>query len=128
MTTFTERITDALGHLDAAMSTFDAHELRTLAEHSEALLTQFTPIKVGERAVIVAQPKCDNDWWNTSKTLEVGRTGRVTNVEYYGGRFVFTWVPDQEWLRGIDGEWVERQSRHTYCLTDKFLELVTEGV
>lgn len=89
-----------------------------LVEHSEALLTRFAPIKVGERAMIIRNIECKDGWKGSEKDLRIGATGEVVGVDYRYGKFMFEFVPDEQWYF-FNGEWYRRVDRqHSYCLKE----------
>lgn len=118
----TDRVKEAVGHIRKARDLMANgpldYYLEKLAEHSEALLTKFSPIKEGEKAVIVKEIRCENGWRNCHKTLAVGAIGTVRDVDYDRGRFVFGFLPDKEWWADHEGNWHEAKNPHIYHLTE----------
>lgn len=96
--------------------------LKKLVEHSEALLTRFSPIKAGEMARIVRKVPCDGGWQHAKKTLAIGNVGTVEEVDYRGGSFVFTFVPCIQWRQNTDGTYEQCNVLHSYNLSEKYLE------
>lgn len=98
--------------------------LMKLAEHSEALCTRFAPIKAGERARIVKEVPCNNGWKGCEKTLAVGAVGVVNEVDYADGRFVLTFVPDEQWYES-DGKYHPvTTGLYSFGLSETYLERV----
>lgn len=98
--------------------------LNKLVEHSEALLTKFAPLKVGDRARIVAEIKCEDGWLGCDRTLAIGQSGFVEDVDYRKGRFVVDFVPDEQWWRDGNGRWHSKDRKHRYCLSADKLERI----
>lgn len=92
-----------------------------LVEHSQALLTQFSPLKVGDRAVIIKEVPCTGGWNGYERTLQIGATGRITEVDYYDGRFVLSFVPDHEYWTDHKGGVHESENHHSFSLSETYL-------
>lgn len=102
-----------------------SHYLRKLCEHSEALLTRFAPLQVGDRAMIVSAVPLIGSWEYHARTLQVGAVGTIREADYSDGDFEFGWEPDEEWWTDRFG--VEQRSRttHRFTLAGKYLKKVT---
>jgi len=126
--TFLPRMRQAVEHIKTARDLMSNgpldYYLMKLCEHSEALLTQFSPIKAGGRAVIIREIECKNGWAGAERTLAVGAVGVVDAVDYVDGRFVFDFIPDRQWWKDDKGEWHEKDRKHSYCLSDRVLRPV----
>lgn len=120
--TFIARMKEAIGHIEQARDIFAGGPLDfylcTLVEHSEALLTRFAPLKVGQRAAIAEHIECRGGWAGREKTLAIGATGRISEVHYYDGAFWFDFVPDVEWWIDMFGKDKQLRSTHSYRLRD----------
>lgn len=126
-----DKLRKAIKHIDEARAIFESgpldYYLEELALHSEALRTKFTPIKAGEKAVVVKEVPCTGGWRRCTRTLGVGAAGTIKAVEYDKDGFIFEWVPDQEWWHDDDaGKWRRSESRHSYALREKYLQKWTE--
>lgn len=123
---FVERMKTAVGHINDARDLLAKgpldYYLRKLVEHSEALLTEFCPFKVGARAVIVADVPCSGGWAGCEKHLCTGNIGEVVDVDYYDGAFRISFVPDRQWWRNSDGKYHEVSNPYRYCLNAKYLQ------
>jgi hypothetical protein len=97
-----------------------------LVEHSEALLVRFAPLKCGQRAVICKKIKCERGWAGRDRTLAIGATGTIRDVDYADGRFEFTFAPDHEWWTDSDGKEHETGTPHTYCLVEGELSAMAD--
>lgn len=95
--------------------------LRKLVEQSEALLTVYAPIKVGQRARIVKKIKCEGGWRGCDEMLAIGAMGEVLDVDYADGHFVCDFCPDEQFYVR-DGKRIDC-SRHTYRLRAEQLML-----
>lgn len=126
---FIERMKEGIKHIQQAQSIFARgpldYYLVKLVEHSEALLTRFSPIKNGERAIIVRKIKCEGGWSGSEKNLAVGVEGLVVDVDFCEGGFVYTFVPDVQMYRDHEGNYKEKTSKSSYCLREKYLCKVT---
>lgn len=119
---FIQRMKEAVGHIAKARDIMSQgpldYYLGKLVEHSEALLTRFAPLKIGQPVVIVGKIKCEGGWAGCKRTLAMGATGTVSSVDYCDGRFVFEFVPDHEYWTDRDGVEHEATVPHTYSLGD----------
>lgn len=131
MTDFIARMKIAIDHINQARDIFAKGPLdfylKTLIEHSDALLTKFAPLRVGNKAVITGAVKCDGGWKGCESTLRIGATGTVSDVQYSENQFWFSFVPDVEFFRDENG--VERvsTSSHSYLLSESKLTAVFES-
>ena len=121
---------EAVGHLKKAkdilsVGPLDFYLLK-LFEHSEALLTRFAPLKLGDKAVIVQKINCKNGWAGRERTLAIGATGAIGKVDYEAdsGGFVFDFVPDVEWWRDSAGVEHKSENPHSYLLGEKYLSKI----
>jgi hypothetical protein len=125
MSEFLDRMHEVVKHVRQAQDLMARGPLEyyfgKLVEHSDALLTKFSPIKEGERAVIVQQPKLTGGWSGMEHTLYRGATGRVRSVDYCDGKFVFEFVPDAEYWIDSSGNKQPVTTRHSYSLSEKIL-------
>ena len=122
MSEFLKRMQDVVQHLRKASDLMANGPLEyyfdKLVQHSEALLTKFSPIKEGEQAVIVKQPKLTGGWAGMEHTLYRGATGRVQSVDYRDGKFWFDFVPDVEYWKDHYGNKHLSERRHAYHLSE----------
>lgn len=120
MDNFVTRMKQAVQHIQKARDIMARgpleYYLAKLVEHSEALLTRFAPLQVGQRAVIVGEIKCKNAWSGREKTLAKGAVGVVREVEYSDGVFWISWVPDNDWWKDRNGDWQLCELRGIFCL------------
>jgi hypothetical protein len=121
---FVVRMKEGVEHIKKAQQIFARGPLDfylvKLIEHSEALLTIFAPIKIGERAIITGKIPCNGGWKGSEKNLAVGVEGTVTNVDYRDGSFIYEFVPDVQ-VYEYNGEWRESSHKASYMLWDKWL-------
>lgn len=119
---------EILHHLDEAQKILNKGPLdyyfKKLIEHSEALLTKFSPIKIGDKAVIIKKINCDGGWKNCEKSLEIGSTGKVEDVDYINGEFKYTFIPDNQWYKHDDGSYKELTRKYSYLLKESELAKV----
>jgi len=129
MNDFVDRMKDAVNHLKKAEEIFQMgpldYYLRKLVEHSEALMG-YSPIKKGQRAVIVKKIACKGGWAGSEMNLAVGVEGEVIEVDYRDGSFVYDFVPDVQMYQTHDGEYKEQTSKSSYCLRAKYLHPLEE--
>jgi len=92
-----------------------------LVEHSEALLHQYAPLKVGQAVVISGNVECTHGWKGRERTLAVGATGTISDVDFANGQFWFDFVPDHEWWTDHDGTEHEAIRPHSYRLSEHVL-------
>jgi hypothetical protein len=122
---FVEKMKDVSYHLENAQRVLArgplSFYLKKLAQQSEALLTRFTPIKIGERAIIVKHINCENGWKGSEMNLAVGVEGDIVNVDFDNGEFVFQFRPDVQKWRREDGTYHDRTSSTTYYLSEAYL-------
>ena len=123
---FVDRMREVSEHLEKAQRVLAkgplSYYLKKLAEQSEALLTRFTPIKIGERAIIVKHIKCEGGWEGAEMNLAVGVEGDIMNVDFCDGEFVFQFRPDvQKWRKRDDGTYHDRDTPTSYQLSEKYL-------
>jgi len=97
-----------------------------LVTHSDALLSKFTPIPVGAKAIIIRQIECKGGWLGSEKTLAVGQIGTVISVDYDNNKFWFRFVPDKQWFKNNDGEYCEKKNLNSYHLSEHELCLYKE--
>jgi hypothetical protein len=121
-----EKMKEAYKHLQAAQRIWSAGPLSSWVEkmmaHSEALLTKFSPIKVGEHAMICKTVPCNDGWSGQDDTLRVGATGVIEEVDYLDGQFVFQFLPDREtYWSAVDKVYKPVEHRHTFGLSEKYL-------
>ena len=118
--TVSEATLEALAHIEKAKTIFASgpleYYLKKLAYHSEALLTEFAPLKAGGRAIVVKQIECKNGWEGSDKTLAIGAVGDITEVDYDDGRFVVDFVPDNQWWKDSKGVYQVKDRLHSYYL------------
>lgn len=131
MPDFIERMKTAIDHLHKARDIFAKGPLdfylETLVEHSEALLTKFAPLKVGQKAVISGHVKCTEGWKGCENTLRIGAVGTVSEVGYNKGRFWFGFIPDVEtWKDSIGVDHISTSS-HSYRLSEHQLSAVNDA-
>jgi hypothetical protein len=129
MSDFVENMKKACKHLEEARSIMSRGPLdfylAKLAEHSEALLTKFAPFKVGETVALSGDVPCKGGWTGCEKTLSKWATGKIVEVDYYGGLFYFDFAPDNEWYSGLPGEYIKcDQPSHSYRLMECWLTKV----
>lgn len=129
MTEFTERMKRLAEKLDEVRQIcgegrIERH-LGKLIEHSEALLTQFAPLKVDDKAEVVSDIECKDGWSGSEKDLAIGAVGDVLSVDWRGGKFWFEFCPDKQWYRYQD-EWHPKERKHTYSLPETVLSKVIE--
>lgn len=132
MSDFVNQMKEAVEHIRQAQAIFARgpldYYLQKLVEHSEALLTKFSPLKVGQEARIVGNIKCDGGWQGAEKTLAIGNVGIVQNVDYIDGRFVCEFVPHRQWYKcPISREYHEKEYKHSYTLRQEILEALEDS-
>lgn len=122
---FVDRMKLGVKHIQKAQEIFSRgpldYYLMKLVQHSEALLTRFSPIKTGERAIIVKPIKCEGGWIGSEKNLAVGVEGTVIDVDYRDGKFFYDFVPDVQMYRDSEGNYKDKTSKSSYCLSEKYL-------
>lgn len=126
------KVKEALDHLDQAKNLMSNgsldYYLRKMCEHSEALLTKFAPLCVGDEAIIVGTIECKDGWKGSEKHLAKGVGGVVQDVDYVDGRFVVDFVPHKQWWKNGEGKWMPKDRNHSYHLrADKLLKVQTEN-
>lgn len=116
---------EILHHLDEAQKILNKGPLdyyfKKLIEHSEALLTKFSPIKIGDKAIIVKKIDCSGGWKNCEKTLQIGSIGKVEDVDYSDGEFKYTFVPDYQWIEKDNGNYTLLNRKYSYLLKESEL-------
>lgn len=93
-----------------------------LVEHSDALLHQYAPLKVGQNVVISGTVECTHGWKGRERTLASGATGTISDVDFAEGQFWFYFVPDNEWWTDLDGNEHKSIRSHSYKLSAHVLE------
>lgn len=131
MSDFIERMKAAVDHVIQARNIFANGPLdfylETLIEHSEALLTRFSPLKVGQKAVITGHVKCEGGWKGCEDTLKIGAVGTISEVAYSKGRFLFDFIPDVETWRDSEGVYHLSDNPHSYRLSENKLSAVKDA-
>jgi hypothetical protein len=127
---FVAKMKEAVGYISKARDIFSSgpldYYLAKLVEHSDALLTKFSPLKVGDHAVISSYIECKNGWIGSEKTLAVGQYGEVVDVDYSNGIFWITFVPYNQWWRDRNGNYHPKERKNSFCLKASELTLVTK--
>ena len=125
---FTDKMKLAIKHIEQARAIMACGPLdfylEKLVNHSEALLTRFAPLKIGQKAIIVNKVECKNNWSGKEKTLALGATGTIDDVDFDDGKFFFGFVPDHDWWLDRDGNYNVCETKHSYCLSEQFLSAV----
>ena len=128
MPDFTIRMNQALDHIYKAQQLFARGPLQSylekLVHQSEALLTRFSPIKIGGRAIIIKYIECTHGWKGSEQNLAVGVEGKVTNVDYQDNQFYYTFVPDVQKWRDRNGEYHDSDRASSYILGEQYLHKV----
>lgn len=92
-----------------------------LLEYSEALLTRFSPFKIGDRTAIIEPPDCSGAWASHERSLRVGSVGTIRDVDYGKESFIYLWEPDVGYWRDSEGCWRESSSPVCFWVSEKHI-------
>ena len=100
-------------------------QLQQLIRAKDMLITRFSPLKVGDRAVLTKTPEITRDispgWYGSKHFLVEGRGGVITDVEVYNGKFRYGFQPDNQTWINFDKKEAPLDRPHQYSFFESWL-------